>query len=205
MSWIATATGGEFDVRRPRPGQVVFADVAHALAQINRFCGHARRPYSVAEHSLLVTEICEREFGMRVHGLLAALMHDAHEAYTGDMSSPVKQVVGDGWRRFESEMEYAVRRSFSLFYACSSHAHQVHQADLMALATERLQLMPPTATPWAALDGVQPVGWADLMESGRCGMTWLDWRQAFADKYHELEFARDALLDAMPKIEGANP
>ena len=91
--WILTAHGHEVDLAYTRPNLITLPDVAHALGQINRFNGHCRRPYSVAEHSLLVLDIIEHLFApANVHCRLAALLHDAHEAYVGDMSSPVKHL-----------------------------------------------------------------------------------------------------------------
>lgn len=68
--------------------------IAHSLAQINRF-GHASRPYSVAEHSLLVCEIV-KSMGLDCHAQRAALMHDAHEAFTGDVATPHQSRAGGG-------------------------------------------------------------------------------------------------------------
>lgn len=199
MSWIVTATGHEFNLRYPRQDTIVLADIAHSLAQINRFTGHARRPYSVAEHSLLVVDICERMFHVDVHGLLAALMHDAHEVYAADLHTPDKLEVGEAWYQFEHRMEKAVRSAFGLHAASYTHRQAIKQADLIALATERTQLLPdkPGMTPWAVLMHVQPAGWVDLMEPGRCSMTWWDWRQAFTDRHDELDFQRNQRLFAV--------
>lgn len=187
---IVTANGNEVDMRYPRPGSITLPDVAHHLATINRFTGAARRPYSVAEHSLLVCEIAERELHLPVEGRLAALMHDAHEAYTGDLHTPGKAEVGPGWHEFEGRFERLVRRVFGLTQAFADHAVDIKRADLMALATERAQLLPPAPTPWAVLDHVQAVGWVDLMDKGRCSFSWDDWRRAFADRVDELDFGR---------------
>ena len=100
--WMLTASGAKYYV-----GGVGMAhneynphDIAHALAQINRFNGHAKRPYSVAEHSLVCMEIAQHlELPPVVQ--LACLMHDAHEAYTGDVATPIKRCVGDNWGFFE--------------------------------------------------------------------------------------------------------
>ncbi len=64
MNWMLTASGTEYhmDGWQLLANEVSVQDVAHALSQINRFTGHARRPYSVAEHSLLAAQIA-RELG----------------------------------------------------------------------------------------------------------------------------------------------
>jgi len=189
MSWILTATGVPFRIGRAHAADVKLADVAHHLALINRFCGAASRPYSVAEHSLLVAEICERELGMSdPSGLLAALMHDAHEAYFGDISTPVKQHLGEEARVLEWSLERAVQERYGLRTANAGYHDQLRRADRMALATERRDLMPAHPTPWAVLHGIEPVGWIDLRQ--RAGMGWQDWRDAFMARFHELNLAR---------------
>lgn len=190
MSWTITASGQMMDMRTPRPAAVMAGDIAHHLAQINRFNGAAVRPYSVAEHSLLVLEIVERMFVTDVHGKLFALMHDAHEAYTQDVTTPAKDEV-EGWRVFEGRFERIVRTAFALHTAALTHAEVTRKADLIALATERAQLLPPGGPQWEVLQGVEPVGWIDLMDRGRVGMSWLNWRQAWLDTYESLDYARN--------------
>jgi len=190
-NWILTAHGCEVDMAYPRPPAITLRDVAHHLSLINRFTGATCRPYSVAEHSLLVLEILEREFRLPVAGLLAGLMHDAHEAYTGDMHTPGKRQVGEGWHYFEKRFERLVGNVFGLGVAQFDFGPQIKQADLLALATERAQLLPYSPSPWEALIHVVPLGWVDLMEPGRASLTWQDWRQAFTDRAESLMFARD--------------
>lgn len=190
MSWTITASGQMMDMRTPRPAAVMAGDIAHHLAQINRFNGAAVRPYSVAEHSLLVLEIVERMFATDVHGKLFALMHDAHEAYTQDVTTPAKDEV-EGWRVFEGRFERIVRTAFALHTAALTHAEVTRKADLIALATERAQLLPPGGPQWEVLQGVEPVGFVDLMDRGRVGMSWLDWRKAWLDTYESLDYARN--------------
>lgn len=192
MTWILTANGHEVDLAYCKPQHMVLADVAHALAQINRFTGHARRPYSVAEHSLLVLDIVEHLFApANVHCKLAALMHDAHEAYVGDMATPVKRVAGEAWGLLEHRFERTLRSAWGLHSAAHEFGQTIKQADMIALATERAQLMPPSASLWECLVHVQPVPWVDLMSKERCAMRWTDWRDRFADTADALDFERN--------------
>jgi hypothetical protein len=188
---IVTANGHEVDMRYPRSSAIVLADISHHLATINRFTGAACRPYSVAEHSLLVCEIVEREMRLPLEARLAALMHDAHEAYVGDVHTPAKAEIGAAWYDFERKFEHLVRGCFHLSEAAATWAVAIKQADLIALATERAQLLPPSATPWQSLHHVTPVGWVNLMDRGRVSMTWQDWRAAFEDKVNELDYGRN--------------
>lgn len=199
MSFLVTAEGAELDLRNPAPGHITAYDIGWALSQENRFL-RCVRPYSVAEHSLLVCEIAEREFGLDVHGQLAALFHDAHEAYTRDMFSPAKAEIDNispetpAWSLWESSWQFRVARSFALFTAFSVHGADIRRADLMALATERRDLMPRSPSPWDSLIGVAPVSWVHLNSPERRKMDWEDWRDRWLDKYHELDFARNELL-----------
>lgn len=200
--FILTAEGAELDLMHPNFGALTAAAMAHSLAQLNRFTGHCYRPYSVAEHSLLVVEICERELGMNpstlagANGLLAALLHDAHECVTGDLHTPGKRMVGPGWREWEGFWERHVRRAYALNTAAWQHAQHIKQADLTALATERRDLLPASPTPWAALANTPAVGWVNLRSAEREDMSWRDWQAAFLDKLHELDYARNELAVA---------
>lgn len=199
---MTTASGLEVDLRYPSTNCITLGDISHHLAQINRFTGACRRPYSVAEHSLLVLDICQRTMHMDVHGWMAALMHDAHEAYTNDVSTPAKAEAGEGWHHFEGRMERTVRAAWGLLAASHRWATEIKRADLIALATERAQLLPPTGTLWPCLVHVQPAEWVNLMAPERCAMTWQDWRQQFADQADSLDFARN---EALQRKHGVAP
>lgn len=192
MTWILTATGRRLDLDTPMPHLINLMDVAWSLAQTNRFNGHALRPYSVAEHSLLVSEIVEREvIGAGPSVQLYALLHDAHEAITGDLPTPAKAVVGPGWAAFEGRWELATHGCFGLRSTVAAWQRDVKHADLRALATERRDLLPHRGDEWAVLTGVEPVGWVRLDAPERRGLDWEFWRDRFLDRYHELLEAID--------------
>jgi uncharacterized protein len=185
MSWILTHTGRRFNLEAPLPSMVCIEDIAWHLSLVNRFTGATARPYSVAEHSLLVAEILERTVtGIDAMCLRAALLHDAAEAYTNDLSSPMKALAGAWWREAERKVERAVHAHFGTEGAARQHAIAIHYADRVALATERRDLMPPHAEPWPCLQDVEPVEWIDL--NAREGMDWTDWRLAYLAKHEEL-------------------
>jgi hypothetical protein len=191
---IVMADGHEINVEHGL-GIVTIEAVAHSLAQINRFNGHAARPYSVAEHSLLVVEILERQAHQQPSAnlLFAALMHDAHEAISSDMHSPGKAVIGAAWHHWEERFESLVRSAFHLHTAAASFRHLVAQADLIALATERRDLMPHIdgfSSPWPVLAGVQAVDWVHLRDPIREATSWDQWRDRFIEKARELASAR---------------
>lgn len=196
MTWMLTATGRRFDLAEPNAGEVAPIDIAWALAQINRFTGHTLRPYSVAEHSLLVCEIAERDLKLDARGLFAALVHDAHEAYCGDLCSPAKWAIGKPWADFEGHIESTVHTALGTHVSSHMYAAEIKRADLIALATEKRDLMPSNhagALHWPVLNGIKPAPWADLRAEWRCRHTWEDWRDAWLDHYHHLNAARTAI------------
>jgi len=84
-NWIQTYSGGKFYPFDPEPQDVHLADIAHALSNVCRFAGHVREHYSIAQHSVLVSEAVPAD------AALWGLLHDAAEAYTGDLSRPIRQ------------------------------------------------------------------------------------------------------------------
>jgi hypothetical protein len=86
-------------------------DIRRSLAMCCRYRGHLERFYSVAEHSVWVSFIAE--YLGDTEAMLPALLHDAHEAYIGDVASPQKSMIA-GWREFELAMEMVVRRALCL-------------------------------------------------------------------------------------------
>lgn len=143
---IQTRMGFYFDLEHPWRSYVHIVDIAHALSNLCRFSGHCREFYSVAQHSVLVATIAPPEHA------LAALLHDAAEAYCGDVSAPLKCLLPD-YRKVQREIERAVAGRFGL---PADVPEVVKRADLVALATERRDLMPRTPERWACLEGIKP-------------------------------------------------
>lgn len=139
-----------------QPDDVRFGDVAHALANIGRFNGHTRRFYSVAQHSVLVSVLVDDDLAA------AALLHDAGEAYLGDMTAPVRAGLRErsGRSRFDLAEENARAAVFAAFGVADPGEdgwRKIKHADLVALATERRDVLAhPGHTPWPSLFDVKP-------------------------------------------------
>ncbi len=129
---ILTAGGRYFPLLAPSPADIHIEDIAHALSNLCRFTGHVREFYSVAQHSVLVSQIVPPQ------DALAALLHDASEAYITDISKPLKPHLG-GYAEIETRIMEAVLQAFGL-PTCLPDS--VKRADLILLATEKRDLMP---------------------------------------------------------------
>ncbi|NHR08383.1 phosphohydrolase [Chromobacterium haemolyticum] len=149
MSWILTHSGTAFDPINPNPAAININDIAHALSHICRFNGHTREFYSVAQHSCIVSNIVPTELA------LAALLHDASEAFICDVASPVKPHL-EGYVCIEHRIMLAVAHAFDIDPALFRHP-EIKRADLVALATEKRDLMPAHHAPWPCLAGLSPL------------------------------------------------
>lgn len=131
--------------------QVRVEDVAHSLSNQCRFTGHVHTFYSVAEHSVRVVRFLRRQ-GHPLETLQWGLIHDASEAYLVDIPRPLKvdPYFGKAYRGAEGRAQAVVCEAFGLPHKMPT---AVKQADLVLLATERRDLMPPGGD-WAILEGV---------------------------------------------------
>ena len=196
--FIVLNDGQVYHLDRPDAAVIRPATVAHASAQINRYTGHCSRPYSVAEHQLLVADILERDLGVDVHGLFAGLNHDSHEIVTNDMHSPGKRVIGEPWRAFENVHARVFATAFGMHTALAMHREAIKRADLIAMATEVRDLMPhhgPAAeAEWDCLRGVEPLARVHLNDLERRTAPWTWWRDEWMRRFEALDWARAAAL-----------
>jgi len=115
-AWQRMLSGRRLDLLDPTPMDIEIEDIAHGLAFVARWNGQTRGdwPYSVAEHSLLVETIFSRSHPEARAWQLAALLHDAPEYVIGDMISPVKSAVGEGYGKMDARLAAAVHLRFGL-------------------------------------------------------------------------------------------
>lgn len=158
-TWIQSRTGRKIELLKPDPAVVEIEDIAHALSNLCRYTGHTSTFYSVAEHSVLVALRAEdlaishlpATFGFegRVRDVARwGLLHDASEAYLGDVSRPLKYLPHmEPYRALEKEWMKAIAERFGLE---GSQPPEVTQADNEALGTEARLLMSPVHPDWGA-------------------------------------------------------
>jgi 5'-deoxynucleotidase YfbR-like HD superfamily hydrolase len=151
--YLQTVSGRWVNPFDPDPAQLDAGDIARALANQCRFGGHSRRFYSVAQHSVIVSRLVE-ERGGDAEDCFAALMHDATEAYLGDMPHPIKHrsPLGAAFRAAEDHLEHAIRERFAI----RADVPEIKRADRALLATERRAFSAETWR-WPELDGVEPL------------------------------------------------
>lgn len=138
---MMTYSGEMFDILNPDPELVHIEDIAHALALTNRYNGHTKFPYSVAQH-------CVRMAQPDMPGdMLMNLLHDAAEAYVGDIVYPHKHQllfhdINTSFKEVEDVVLYNIFEGLGLDYTryCIVEA-EVKQADRIMLATEVRTLM----------------------------------------------------------------
>lgn len=130
----------------PKPEDMNLLDIAHALSNMCRFNGHTIRFYSVAQHSVIVSQNVERKYALQ------ALMHDAAEAYCGDIISPLKVELSE-YRIILKRIEKVVGERFGFDHML----HQsVKEADCRAALTEKRDLLMPSVADWSGFGDLKP-------------------------------------------------
>lgn len=123
-------------------GPACIETIAHALGNLNRWTGHTSRPYTVAEHSVRVALLVPPH--LRLH----ALLHDAAEAFIGDISTPMREMIGAARvREIEARHLTWIFQSFGLEPATWADQAILH-ADRVMLSTEARDFMGQDATQW---------------------------------------------------------
>ena len=187
MSILTTASGLLLDLNEGDHVEfgykIKIADIAHHLALINRFCGATMVPYSVAQHSLVVVRILE-QMDAHPRTCLWGLLHDAHEAYLGDIPTPAKRALfgmNDAVpSEFDDVSEFIDMALWRKLWGGKPDRKIDNQAvalaDAVALCTEWRDLMP---TPWASS---QPAPASFAIKP----MSWSLAEEKFLETYHRL-------------------
>jgi len=167
MTWMPSVFGKPIELLKPRADQVDFSAMAHALANVNRYGGHAQTPVSVGLHVLIGCDIAPE--ALRPWWLL----HDGHEERMGDTASPVKETysalatemygpeVSSMLTRvrleFERRHDAVIHQAAGLPLPTDEQKREIRRIDLIALATEKRDFHAEQTRPWFTdLHGIQP-------------------------------------------------
>ena len=189
--WIQTYSGLAFWPLDPRPDEIRVEDIAHALAMQCRFTGHVRRFYSVAEHSVRVSAVCEPA------DALWGLLHDASEAYLIDVARPVKRLPAMAeYKAAEKQLQSAIVEKFGL---STNEPDSVQFADKVLLGIEARDLLGPLQPGWEK--------WLALI--GECDITltrpWSpeEAEERFLARFHDLTTLKPATVPLVTVKEAA--
>lgn len=138
---FGTRSGYMFDLLNPDPNMVDIEEIAHCLSYECRYNGHVpgENFLSVAEHSVSVCEKIQKsvESGA-VNVALIALLHDAHEAYTGDIAAPLKKLLPE-IKDIETEIQSVINKKYGIEEVSEKTAGTVKRADLQVGEMERME------------------------------------------------------------------
>jgi hypothetical protein len=198
MTWLQTASGRAFDLLHPDWREVDFeVDIPEALARLARFTGHVRSgPYSVAQHCVVGADAILRDTRDR-QAAAAFLLHDAHEAYLGDIATPIAQAMiiraeflaGVGIDGFIKRSQDSLKATLdkAIYQAAglnddgcpARYRALVKDYDIRMLATERLQLLGKSPQPWhPAIEAAEPI----RVNGKLTCWTWPDAAEAYRDR-----------------------
>lgn len=139
-SWIQTFSGRKFFPLNPYIDAIVIQDIAHSLSMQCRFTGHCKFFYSIAQHCVLVSYLCDEID--QLHGLL----HDASEAYLTDIPSPLKRTPEFSFYKVaEKHLQSMIYRRFGL---SEQEPASVKRADVLMLSTEATNLFQHLHSEW---------------------------------------------------------
>lgn len=143
-AWQRMLSGRRLDLLAPSPSGIEIEDIAHGLARVARWNGQTKgdHPFSVAQHSLLVTDIVALTTPDASRPLLlAALLHDAPEYVIGDLISPFKSAIGLDYKTFELQLLGAIHERFGLQRTLDeTSCEAIKNADKIAAFIEATEL-----------------------------------------------------------------
>jgi len=159
--WMQTYTGERFWPLDPRIEDIHIRDISMALGKLCRYGGHTIFFYSVAEHSVLVSEYVPEEYA------LWGLLHDASEAYLSDIVKPLKNGLSN-YKELENRIMQMVAEKFKLQYPAPKIIDQI---DKQILRDEQLQVMNPCKYDWWCTGnkplGAEIQGWSPIQAGGK--------------------------------------
>lgn len=159
QAWTQTHCGVAVDLLNPNSRTIGLLDICRHLSRILRYNGGGNPVITVAEHCVLGARMVHEDIALEF------LMHDAHEAYTGDITRPVIVAIQaicvmhgamiDPVAEIKRRLQRAIDKKWDLKTDART-MQAVRDADLRMLQTERQQILGPPPKPWFLPDSVKP-------------------------------------------------
>ena len=153
--WVVTPTGSAVHLLQPRPESVRLLDIATQLARLPRYNGGTKIGHgtTVATHSVMVMYFMPS--GTPPIDRLHALLHDAHEAYIGDITTPLERAIAvlsgsEAVSHLKARLHLAIEQAAGIGRPDPLTAAAVRLADRQALAVEKRDLIHSDAPPWGS-------------------------------------------------------
>jgi hypothetical protein len=164
---LETVSGKFIDLVNPNPADICIEDIGWSLSRLARFNGHTVQtlPYSVGQHSICVAleviailkarnpKVADQELARMA---LLGLLHDASEAYTGDVSGPLKKIPE--FRPMIKKLENTIQDAIYLALGLDAPSHEdekiIKMGDLIAQRIEAYNFMPSRGLNWTNMPEV---------------------------------------------------
>lgn len=168
-----SSTGEAISLLEPSLDSICIEDIACGLSNICRFGGQVRDFYSVAQHSILVCELAPHDLK------LEALMHDASEAYLGDIIKPLKVLIESAYGPYEERFMDMISVKFNLDAA---KLEAIKPYDMQALEIEQSRLQLGNTAEWLTLH--HQMGLSGQLYNPRVAeMTFMKWFRKYFKGY----------------------
>lgn len=138
---IRTYTGKTFDLSRPTVDMICKEDIAHGLSNTARWAGQTEHFYSVAQHSVMVSQLLPPELR------LAGLMHDASESYMGDMPSPFKKLM-PSFKKLEGNLMRVIFEKYDIDWSLMEKIKEVDR-EVLGLEWDNVVTGPNCLPVWS--------------------------------------------------------
>lgn len=164
---------GYLNVAEPDPETITVESIARGLAHQFRYAGQAPKSYTVAEHSCLMASAHTSETDGKNPYLKEILLHDAAEAFLGDIPKPIKVMLPD-YQRLERVMEDAIATRFELDTSPECVA-AIKSLDRRILKAEKQALWPNDDIAWEGFDDIEALDIGFCFYSPAEANTLLSW------------------------------
>jgi uncharacterized protein len=133
ITWIQTYSGKKLDFENPTTDMIDLQDIEAGLEGLQRFAGQLGDRYTVADHSINLAELIPWQ---EPAAKLAALMHDAAEAYMMDIPSPLKNIMGGRYAHLEFKLQRVIAEKFDMQYPWVPWGAEIADYDKAICAAE---------------------------------------------------------------------